>query len=145
MTLRRSPHLRRGEIGPRFGSTVVGSMASLGSLMLLALLLMLLMSCSPEAHKEKPHVDEDARQALTSRETTSAPKRAASVLEGQAKARPGSHARWDYVALGNSLAAGVGARRGYVDHYAEYLRGDTEARLRVINLGRRRQTSWQLL
>jgi len=53
--------------------------------------------------------------------------------------------RWDYVALGDSLAAGVGARRGYVSRYAEHLRGDTGARLRVVNLGQSGQTSSQLL
>lgn len=47
--------------------------------------------------------------------------------------------------MGDSLAAGVGARRGYVARYAEYLRGDTGVRLRVINLGVSGQTSSQLL
>jgi lysophospholipase L1-like esterase len=49
------------------------------------------------------------------------------------------------VALGDSLAAGVGARRGYVDRYAEHLRKDTGAQIRVVNLGRSGQTSPQLL
>jgi lysophospholipase L1-like esterase len=49
------------------------------------------------------------------------------------------------VALGDSLAAGVGARRGYVSRYAEHLRSETGARLRVINLGLSGQTSTQLL
>jgi lysophospholipase L1-like esterase len=49
------------------------------------------------------------------------------------------------VALGDSLAAGVGARRGYVPRYAEHLQSDTGARLRVINLGLSGQTSTQLL
>jgi hypothetical protein len=31
------------------------------------------------------------------------------------------------VALGDSLAAGVGAERGYVDRYAEHLCNDTDA------------------
>jgi lysophospholipase L1-like esterase len=53
--------------------------------------------------------------------------------------------RWDYVALGDSLAAGVGARQGYVDRYAEYLRDDTGARVKLINLGVSGQTSSQLL
>lgn len=52
---------------------------------------------------------------------------------------------WDYVALGDSLAAGVGARRGYVDRYAEHLRSDTGVRIRVVNLGRSGHTSTQLL
>ena len=52
---------------------------------------------------------------------------------------------WDYVALGDSLAEGVGANRGYVDRYAEYLRDDTGARVELINLGVSGQTSSQLL
>ena len=52
---------------------------------------------------------------------------------------------WDYVALGDSLAAGVGARRGYVDLYADYLRDDTGARVELTNLGVSGQTSPQLL
>jgi lysophospholipase L1-like esterase len=52
---------------------------------------------------------------------------------------------WDYVALGDSLAAGVGAQRGYVDRYAAHLRNDTGARVRVSNLGVSGQTSSELL
>jgi lysophospholipase L1-like esterase len=52
---------------------------------------------------------------------------------------------WDYVALGDSLAAGVGAERGYVDRYAAHLRNDTGARVRVTNLGVSGQTSSELL
>jgi lysophospholipase L1-like esterase len=49
------------------------------------------------------------------------------------------------VALGDSLAVGVGANRGYVDRYTEHLRSDTGARIRVVNLGLSGQTSSQLL
>ena len=52
---------------------------------------------------------------------------------------------WDYVALGDSLAAGVGAERGYVDRYAAHLRNGTGARVRVTNLGVGGQTSSELL
>jgi len=52
---------------------------------------------------------------------------------------------WDYVALGDSLAVGVGARRGYVDRYADHLRDDTGARVELTNLGVSGQTSPQLL
>ena len=52
---------------------------------------------------------------------------------------------WDYVALGDSLAVGVGAERGYVDRYADHLRNDTGARVRVTNLGVNGQTSSELL
>ena len=57
----------------------------------------------------------------------------------------GPRAGWDYVALGDSLAVGVGARQGYVERYAGHLRGGTGVRLRVINLGISGQTSTQLL
>ncbi len=63
----------------------------------------------------------------------------------QQDAGRGSRAAWDYVALDDSLAAGVDARRGYVDRYADHLRSDTGARVRVVNLGRSGQTSLQLL
>ena len=52
---------------------------------------------------------------------------------------------WDYVALGDSLAAGVGAERGYVDRYAAHLRNETGARVRVSNFGVGGQTSSELL
>ena len=52
---------------------------------------------------------------------------------------------WNYVALGDSLAAGVGARQGYVDRYADHLRDETSARVKVTNLGVSGQTSPQLL
>ncbi len=52
---------------------------------------------------------------------------------------------WDYVALGDSLAVGVGAERGYVHRYAAHIRNDTGARVRVSNLGVSGQTSSELL
>ncbi len=52
---------------------------------------------------------------------------------------------WNYVALGDSLAEGVGARRGYVDMYADHLREETGARVELDNLGVSGQTSSQLL
>jgi len=52
---------------------------------------------------------------------------------------------WDYVALGDSLAVGVGARRGYVARYAAYIATDTGAQIDLLNLGRSGQTSSQLL
>ncbi len=52
---------------------------------------------------------------------------------------------WDYAALGDSLAAGVGAERGYVDRYAAHLRNDAGARVRVTNLGVSGQMSSELL
>jgi lysophospholipase L1-like esterase len=53
---------------------------------------------------------------------------------------------WNYVALGDSLAAGTGASyEGYVERYAAYLEDDTGARVSVTNLGRNGQTSSELL
>ena len=58
----------------------------------------------------------------------------------------GTAAVWDYVALGDSLAAGTGAsHEGYVDRYAAYLEADTGAQVSVTNLGRNGQTSSDLL
>ena len=53
---------------------------------------------------------------------------------------------WNYVALGDSLAAGTGASdKGYVDRYADHLEADTGARVNATNLGRNGQTSSELL
>lgn len=114
--------------------------------MLLSALLTTLVACSPEAEREKQKADRDAGHTTAHQGTTPSDKRAedAPALEGGTTATD-SRIRWDYVALGDSLAAGVGARRGYVSRYAEHLQGDTGARLGVINLGLSGQTSSQLL
>jgi lysophospholipase L1-like esterase len=53
---------------------------------------------------------------------------------------------WNYVALGDSLAAGTGASyEGYVASYADYLEADTGVRVNVINLGQNGLTSPELL
>ncbi|MCA1716611.1 MAG: hypothetical protein LC781_07030 [Actinobacteria bacterium] len=58
----------------------------------------------------------------------------------------GTAAVWNYVALGDSLAAGMGASyEGYVDRFAAYLKADTGAQVSVTNLGRNGQTSSGLL
>lgn len=58
----------------------------------------------------------------------------------------GTAAVWNYVALGDSLAAGTGASyEGYVERYAAYLEADTGAQVNVTNLGRNGQTSSELL
>jgi lysophospholipase L1-like esterase len=58
----------------------------------------------------------------------------------------GTAAVWNYVALGDSLAAGTGASYGgYVDRYAAYLEADTGTRVSVTNLGRNGLTSPELL
>ena len=58
----------------------------------------------------------------------------------------GTLVRWNYAALGDSLAAGTGAPyKGYVNRYAEYIEADTGARVNVTNLGKNGQTSSELL
>jgi lysophospholipase L1-like esterase len=66
-------------------------------------------------------------------------------LDGEEAGTAETPATWDYVALGDSLAAGVGARQGYVERYADHLRAETGARVRVLNLGQPGQTSPELL
>jgi lysophospholipase L1-like esterase len=115
-------------------------------LMLLGALLTTQVACSSGAERETQHAGRDARQTTAHQGTTPSGKRAedAPAPEGETTTTD-SRIRWDYVALGDSLAAGVGARRGYVPRYAEYLQSETGARLRVNNLGLSGQTSTQLL
>ena len=87
------------------------------------ILACLLATACSEAESGGSREDEGPRQPSDGRETVS----------------------WDYVALGDSLAAGVGAERGYVDRYAAHLRNDTGARVRVSNFGVGGQTSSELL
>ena len=121
---------------------MTSALGRLLGLIVSATMLAGLAACSPGSEKVTQRSDEDARQAARG-ERTSAPERAATG--GETTARTDSRAAWDYVALGDSLAAGVGARRGYVDRYAEHLRRDTGAQIRLVNLGRSGQTSSQLL
>ncbi len=87
------------------------------------ILVCLLATACSEAESGGSQEDEKPRRAPSGQETVS----------------------WDYVALGDSLAAGVGAERGYVDRYAAHLRNDTGARVRVSNFGVSGQTSSELL
>jgi lysophospholipase L1-like esterase len=96
-------------------------------LVVLATLLTSLVACSPVSEKETQRTGDDPRAGTAHREKTAAP------------------VAWDYVALGDSLAVGVGANRGYVDRYTQHLRSDTGARVEVANLGVSGQTSSQLL
>ena len=102
----------------------------------LALLLVTLAACSPGEEKGSKATDKHRPQGTTAPDTT------ASDRETTADAAPAS---WDYVALGDSLAAGVGAERGYVERYADHVRADTGARVRVVNLGVSGRTSAELL
>ena len=87
-----------------------------------ALVLLLGNACSG-SEPGGPQRDEKPRRAAAGQETVS----------------------WDYVALGDSLAVGVGAERGYVDRCAAHLRNDTGARVKVSNFGVSGQTSSELL
>ncbi len=112
-------------------------------LAVLATLLIGLTACSPSGEEGGQKKDKDSRAGTAPREKTTSSERAAT--ERETEVTFDVPASWDYVALGDSLAAGVGARRGYVDRYAEHLRSDTGARISVVNLGRSGQTSSQLL
>ena len=52
---------------------------------------------------------------------------------------------WDYVALGDSLATGYGAFKGYVPRYEAHIETDTTVAVTRTNLGRNGWTSSQLL
>src|ERR671911_123417 len=104
-------------------------------LVVLATLLTSVASCFPVSEKDAQRKDEN-----TLEETTAAPERAFAG-EGETTARTDAPVSWDYVALGDSLAVGVGARRGYVDRYAAYIEADTGAQVKVINLGESGQRS----
>jgi lysophospholipase L1-like esterase len=104
-------------------------MARLIGTAILATLLVGLAACSSDTGEEK-------RQQTDSRAKPVAP---------ETTGKSAHSASWDYVALGDSLAAGVGAHRGYVDRYADYISTDTGASVRVVNLGQSGQTSSQLL
>jgi lysophospholipase L1-like esterase len=125
---------------------------TLGVTVLVALSVSLI-ACSQVTDRGSQGVREGARQVTAHREKTTTQEGAAlstvperTSLSGQeSTAVTGASGSWDYVALGDSLAAGIGARRGYVDRYAYYIRADTGARVEVVNLGQSGQTSSQLL
>jgi lysophospholipase L1-like esterase len=119
----------------------------LGVTVLVALLVGL-VACSQGAdHSSQGGREGGSREKAATQERTAlstAPERT-SPAGKEATAATGASDSWDYVALGDSLAAGIGARRGYVDRYASYVRADTGVRLDVVNLGQSGQTSTQLL
>jgi len=118
-------------------------MARLLAIFALAISLTASVACSANTEKGGHGAGESPWPKATHREATDAADRA-TTGKGET-ATPDATATWDYVALGDSLAAGVGARQGYVDRYAENLRADVGARVRVTNLGVSGQTSAQLL
>ena len=120
----------------------------------LGLLLVVLsvgMAACSLAGEEGSHQTDDVRPATAHRQTTVTKERAdASTTQGEPAASEvtaavATPAVWDYVALGDSLAVGVGARRGYVERYATHINSDTGARVEVLNLGVSGQTSSELL
>jgi lysophospholipase L1-like esterase len=65
-----------------------------------------------------------------------------SASQGTTLAAPAS---WDYVALGDSLATGFGAFKGYVPRYEAYTETNTGVAVTRTNLGQNKWTSSQLL
>jgi lysophospholipase L1-like esterase len=102
-----------------------------------------LTACSQGTENDARSKGESPQPGTVHQATTDAAERDTDL--GAAANPPDDADTWNYVALGDSLAAGVGARQGYVDRYAEYLREDTGARVKVTNLGVSGQTSPQLL
>src|SRR5215210_6381269 len=118
----------------------------LKGLILMVVLSTTMLACSLEEKQGTRNKDRGAEQITTYQGITTSGEGAesTSALKGETTSTD-SRPRWDYVALGDSLAVGVGARRGYVTRYAEQLRNDTGARVKTINLGVSGQTSTQLL
>jgi lysophospholipase L1-like esterase len=117
-------------------------MTRLFGIVVLVVLLTGLTACSGGTEDGERSAGESPRSGTLHQATTDAPER---VAEDDAEATSPDAPAWDYVALGDSLAAGIGARRGYVDRYADHLRAGTPARVRVVNLGVSGQTSPQLV
>jgi lysophospholipase L1-like esterase len=121
-------------------------------LLLVAVLLVSSAACFSKAEQGSHLRSGDVRSETGLRGKTNTVERtnALTVPEGRT-ARRGTAAAtdapvaWDYVALGDSLAVGVGANRGYVDRYAAHIESDTGARVDVLNLGQSGQTSSELL
>jgi lysophospholipase L1-like esterase len=116
-----------------------------------AALLAGLAACSLAGEGGSHRTDDHARSATAHRSTTAtrvhagAPATREDAGAGERTAAVAAPATWDYVALGDSLAAGVGAREGYVARYAAHIESDTGARVEVLNLGVSGQTSSELL
>nr|MBA2712533.1 hypothetical protein [Rubrobacteraceae bacterium] len=118
-------------------------MARLLAIFALAMLVTGPTACSPKTDKGEHGAGEGLRPKAAHRESTDTPDRA-TIGVGEVTTSDAT-ANWEYVAFGDSLAVGVGARQGYVDRYAGRLRADAGARVRVTNLGVSGQTSAQLL
>lgn len=116
---------------PKASARLLGTLVSV-------VLVVGLAACSSQTEGDGRRTGENSPGEATPRKTNAA---ASAEIGTPASTRPS----WDYVALGDSLAAGVGADRGYVGRYADHLRDDTGAKVRVTNLGVSGQTSDQLL
>jgi lysophospholipase L1-like esterase len=117
--------------------------------LLLVVLLVGLAACSL-AGEDGSHQTDDVRPATAHRQTMVTKGHADAPTQGEPTATEvtaavATPAIWDYVALGDSLAVGVGARRGYVERYAAHINSDTGARVEVLNLGVSGQASSELL
>jgi lysophospholipase L1-like esterase len=122
------------------------------SLLVVAVLLVSSAACFPEAEQGSHRTSEDVRDETAHREATNTIERTSalthsegSTVRQESAAATDAPVSWDYVALGDSLAVGVGAKRGYVTRYAAYMAADTGAQIDLVNLGRNGQTSSQLL
>lgn len=109
-------------------------------------------ACFPEAEQGSHRTGEDVQDETAHREVTNTIERTSapthpegSTLRQETAVATDAPVSWDYVALGDSLAVGVGAKRGYVTRYAAYIAADTGAQINLVNLGRNGQTSSQLL
>ena len=120
-------------------------------LVLVASLLAGLAACSLAGEEGSNRTDNHDRSA-TAHRSPAATKVEAGVATtredpdaGERTVAVAAPATWDYVALGDSLAAGVGAREGYVARYAAHIESDTGVRVEILNLGVSGQTSSELL
>jgi lysophospholipase L1-like esterase len=121
-------------------------MARLLGVTVLAALLVSLVACSQLTHHGSRGTSGDASQETVHREKATTQQRTAlSTAPEKTSTVENGSTPWDYVAIGDSLAVGVGARSGYVDRYASHIRTDTGARVDVVNLGHSGETSSQLL
>jgi lysophospholipase L1-like esterase len=121
-------------------------------LVLIATLFAGLTTCSVAGEDSSHGTDDEGQYAPSPPLSADAPLRAGLPItqEGpnageQTAAVAAVPTTWDYVALGDSLAVGVGARKGYVERYAAHIESDTGARVEVLNLGVSGQTSCELL
>ena len=115
-------------------------MARSFGLLIVVALLTGLMACLPRAEQASRQPSEDIRHETARHETTNAIERtSAPTLTGERTTGQDTTAvtealvSWDYVALGDSLAVGVGAHRGYVARYAANITADTGARIDLAN------------